>query len=90
MRFSKEAQKCYCESVNCRGYIGATETASIYTDGSRITSRERLKSIENEEKARQDEEFLEDLAVSRIRIFRSRKIKNCKAICLVIPISSAP
>ncbi len=58
--YRKEAQKCYCESSNCRGYIGATETADIFTDGSRITQKQKSKIDEKLE----DEEVLEDLAVS--------------------------
>ncbi|CAG2123464.1 unnamed protein product, partial [Medioppia subpectinata] len=38
-RYGKEAQKCFCDSMNCRGYIGATEGANILTDGSKITTK---------------------------------------------------
>lgn len=57
--FRKEAQKCFCESANCRGYIGATESANILTDGTKITATNKLEVDEAEE-----DEVLEDLAVS--------------------------
>ena len=46
--------------MNCRGYIGATESANILTDGSKITETNRLDVDENQD----EEEILEDLAVS--------------------------
>ncbi|XP_054168014.1 histone-lysine N-methyltransferase SETD2-like [Oppia nitens] len=58
-RYGKEAQKCFCESFNCRGYIGATEGANILTDGSRITNKQKEELDESVD----DEEFLEDLAL---------------------------
>ena len=57
--FRKVAQKCYCGSECCRGYIGG-ENANILTDGSKIPKK--LDKKEEEEHESDEEEF-EDIGV---------------------------
>lgn len=57
---SKKAQKCYCGSENCRGFIGG-ENANILTDGSKIPKN---LDKEEEEYETDEEEFLEDAGVN--------------------------
>ncbi|KAH9501726.1 Histone-lysine N-methyltransferase setd2 [Dermatophagoides farinae] len=53
-RYGKKAQKCYCESKCCRGYIGSSESGrEILTDGSKIPkSKKKVAS----KKIAEDEE----------------------------------
>lgn len=57
---SKKAQKCYCESISCRGYIGSSESGrEILTDGSKIPKSKKAtkkKITEDEEIVATDEE----------------------------------
>lgn len=57
---SKKAQKCFCESTNCRGFIGSTETPDINIDGSLSTKYK----VDSDEKTLEEE--FEDLGVSHI------------------------
>uniref|UniRef100_A0A6P6XRU4 [histone H3]-lysine(36) N-trimethyltransferase n=1 Tax=Dermatophagoides pteronyssinus TaxID=6956 RepID=A0A6P6XRU4_DERPT len=59
-RYGKKAQKCYCESISCRGYIGSSESGrEILTDGSKIPKSKKAtkkKITEDEEIVATDEE----------------------------------
>ena len=52
--YRKKAQKCYCDSKCCRGYIGSSESGrEILTDGSKIPkSKKKVAS----KKIAEDEE----------------------------------
>ncbi|XP_074601391.1 SET domain containing 2 [Brevipalpus obovatus] len=60
-RYGKKAQKCFCESPQCRGYIGSTEVTTIDIDGSSLPSKSRVQDKENDERAIEDE--FEDLGL---------------------------
>ncbi|RWS15021.1 uncharacterized protein B4U79_12280 [Dinothrombium tinctorium] len=57
-RYGEKAQRCYCESSNCRGYIGATQMPTIGVDGIRL----KQKVERDEEVEEKSEEEFEDLA----------------------------
>ncbi|RWS30302.1 putative histone-lysine N-methyltransferase-like protein [Leptotrombidium deliense] len=58
-RYGEKAQKCHCESINCRGYIGASNVPHIDIDGTRLTTKAKERFDEH---IKNDEEF-EDLAL---------------------------
>ena len=64
---SKKAQKCYCGTPSCRGFIGG-ENANILTDGSKIPKKkvgrkrkEVVAEVEQEEEEEVEEEDEEEL-----------------------------
>lgn len=67
---SKEAQKCYCESYNCRGYIGANEVDDVEIDlnGSKLPRQAKPAKGKEELPEKATKEEFEDLAVSWKRI----------------------
>lgn len=76
--YRKEAQKCYCESTECRGYIGASKSSTIDLDGSRITPKQRIKIAEIDQKLKAAKDEFEDIAVSLSLIMN---IRPCKPTC---------
>lgn len=42
-RYGKLAQKCFCETPSCRGYIGSREASDIYIDGSKRNKNDELE-----------------------------------------------
>ncbi|KAI1292232.1 Histone-lysine N-methyltransferase SETD2 [Halotydeus destructor] len=62
-RYGKEAQKCFCGSPSCRGYIGAQKASTIDIDGSRFTPKMRTKIAELDQKLKSNKEEFEDMAL---------------------------
>jgi hypothetical protein len=77
---SKEAQKCFCESANCRGWIGGDPDKE---DKDEERSRKGTKSVEKKDKKSKPkpkfsivQELLEDQDVSHYFNFHSiRKLQ---------------
>lgn len=77
---SKEAQKCFCESANCRGWIGGDPDKE---DKDEERSRKGTKSVEKKDKKSKPkpkfsivQELLEDQDVSHYFNFYSiRKLQ---------------
>lgn len=61
---SKEAQKCYCEALNCRGWIGETPEEEKEKIEKKETRERDTKKKEEEKKPADD--YMEDEDVSTI------------------------
>uniref|UniRef100_A0A3B0QQA6 [histone H3]-lysine(36) N-trimethyltransferase n=1 Tax=Psoroptes ovis TaxID=83912 RepID=A0A3B0QQA6_PSOOV len=56
-RYGKKAQKCFCESKSCRGFIGSSESGrEILTDGTKIPKKSRKKIVKEPKKKIDEEE----------------------------------
>lgn len=64
----KEAQKCYCGTASCRGFIGATEESTIDLDGSKMSSkqRSRIASIDAKLRAREFEDVALEAEIDKL------------------------
>lgn len=61
---SKEAQRCYCETAKCRGFIGATDVSNEVDIEIEDDSKSLMKSKSDKETVDKLKEEFEDLAVS--------------------------
>lgn len=52
LSYSKEAQKCYCGSANCRGYIGGEKTQPL-----KPLNTDKVSKKKKEETKKKDYEF---------------------------------
>ncbi|XP_066900749.1 histone-lysine N-methyltransferase SETD2 [Halyomorpha halys] len=79
-RYGKEAQKCYCDSRNCRGWIGEDPDKEKDREKKDWSSRkERKEKKRKEEKRRELREFLNDMDLEEeIEKLSGSGVKNQK------------
>lgn len=56
--FRKEAQKCYCEAVNCRGWIG--ETPEEEKEKTEKKEKRDKESVRKKKEEKKPTDYLED------------------------------
>jgi len=62
---SKEAQKCYCEALNCRGWIGETPEE----EKEKIEKKEKCeKDTKKKKEEKKPADYMEDEDVSMIKL----------------------
>lgn len=70
--YSKQAQKCYCESYNCRGFIGATDVSNEVEIDAEIEENddEENKKLKKDKSISKLKDEFEDLAVCIFYLFK--------------------
>ncbi|XP_038664840.1 histone-lysine N-methyltransferase SETD2 isoform X2 [Scyliorhinus canicula] len=59
-RYGKEAQKCFCGSANCRGYLGGENRVSIRAAGGKVKLKDKDRSRKKDSVDEELEAFLEN------------------------------
>ncbi|XP_067835011.1 histone-lysine N-methyltransferase SETD2 isoform X2 [Heptranchias perlo] len=59
-RYGKEAQKCFCGSTNCRGYLGGENRVSIRAAGGKVKLKDKDRSRKKDSVDEELEAFLEN------------------------------
>ena len=59
-RYGKIAQKCFCETPSCRGYIGSSEASDIYIDGSKRNKNDDNNVNNNNSKRENSQDSTDD------------------------------
>lgn len=86
LNISKEAQKCYCEAPNCRGWIGETprEEEKETIDIEKIEKREKDLTKKKKEETK-PADYMEDEDVSAFTQLAILRLHNIKVIpCIFI------
>ncbi|XP_078254469.1 uncharacterized protein setd2 [Rhinoraja longicauda] len=91
-RYGKEAQKCFCGSANCRGYIGGENRVSIRAAGGKVKLKDKDRSRKKDSVDEELEAFLEygdglcdsDQVLSLTRLMVRIETMEQKLTCLKI------
>ncbi|XP_062913227.1 histone-lysine N-methyltransferase SETD2 isoform X2 [Mobula hypostoma] len=91
-RYGKEAQKCFCGSANCRGYLGGENRVSIRAAGGKVKLKDKDRSRKKDSVDEELEAFLEngdglcdsDQVLSLTRLMVRIETMEQKLTCLKI------
>ncbi|CAO1404735.1 unnamed protein product [Diamesa serratosioi] len=77
-RYGKQAQKCYCEAENCRGWIGENPISDEETNEVKIPIKKRESIRKYASKLKKRQEMFDDLEIQgEIMALLESGLKNC-------------